>query len=102
MTQPNLVYFLLYNCFKWKKIIYCSVHLHVQRNQQFFNEKFFKYSRNIKDARKYSRITRCFSRIKDKTRFDSKFKDSSWRSRTSGNLTLTFSIPVKMNHNQNF
>jgi len=27
-----------------------------------------------------------FSRIKDITSFDSKFKDNSWRSRTSGNL----------------
>jgi len=35
---------------------------------------------------KYSRTTRCFSRIKDITSFDSKFKDSPWRSRTSGNL----------------
>ena len=44
------------------------------------------YSRIFKDAGKYSRTTRCFSRIKDKTSFDSKFKDNSWRSRTSGNL----------------
>ena len=48
---------------------------------------FFSNSRIFKDAEKDSRTTRCFSRIKDKTRFDSKFKDSSWRSRTSGNLS---------------
>ena len=39
------------------------------------------------EAGKYSRTTRCFSKIKDITRFDSKFKDSPWRARTSGNLT---------------
>jgi len=38
------------------------------------------------DAGKYSRTTRCFSRIKDIMSFDSKFKDSPWRSRTPGNL----------------
>jgi len=31
---------------------------------------------------------KCFSRIKDITSFDSTFKDSPWRSMTSGNLTL--------------
>jgi len=34
------------------------------------------------NAWKYSRTTKCFSRIS----FNSKFKESSWRSRTSGNL----------------
>jgi len=46
------------------------------------------YSRIFKDAGKYSRTTRCFSRIKDKTGFDSKFTDNSWRSRTFGNLNI--------------
>jgi len=46
---------------------------------------FWCDSRIFKDARRYSR-TRPFSRIKDITSFDSKFKDNSWRSRTSGNL----------------
>jgi len=39
----------------------------------------------FKDAGKDSRTTRYFSRSKDITSFDSKFKDSPWRSRTSGN-----------------
>jgi len=51
------------------------------------NEHFENFSRIFKDAGKYSRTTRCFSRIKDITSFDSKFKDNSWRSRSSGNLT---------------
>jgi len=50
------------------------------------NEQFLNYSRIFKDAEKNSRTTRCFSRIKDIARFQSKFKDSPWRSRTSGNL----------------
>jgi len=50
------------------------------------NEQFLKYSRIFKDGGNYSRTKRCFSIIKDITRFDSKFKDSSWSSRTSGNL----------------
>ena len=33
--------------------------------------------------------TKCFSRIKDKTRFNSKFKDNYWHSRTSGNHKFT-------------
>jgi len=44
------------------------------------------YSRIFKDAGKHSRTTRCFSRIKKITRSDSKCKDNSWRSGTSGNL----------------
>jgi len=48
-------------------------------------------------------MTRCFSRIKDKTSFDSKFKDSPWRSRTSGNLNwvgrnTTHDIIKQVNH----
>jgi len=46
-----------------------------------------KIFKNFQGRRKYSRTTRCFSRIKDIPRCDSKFKDSSWRSRRSGNLT---------------
>jgi len=38
-----------------------------------------KISRIFKDAGKYSRTTKCFSRIKDITSFDSKFKDCPWR-----------------------
>jgi len=53
------------------------------------NEQLKNYSRIFKDAGKYPRTTRCFSRIKDITSFDNKFKDSSWRSRTSGNLIYT-------------
>jgi len=60
--------------------------LNAQRNQMLLNEQFLKYSRIFKDGGNYSRTKRCFSIIKDITRFDSKFKDSSWRSRTSGNL----------------
>jgi len=52
------------------------------------NEQLKKYSRIFKDTGNYSRTTRPFSRIKDITRFDSKFRDSPWRSRTSGDLTL--------------
>jgi len=48
---------------------------------------FKNYSRIFKDSGRYSRTTSCFSRIKDITSFDSKFKDNSWRSRTSGNLS---------------
>ena len=85
-----IVYFLLHNL-RWNKSAHCSVHLHclflnVQCNQYFKNEEFKNCLRIFKDAGKYSRTTRCFSRIKDITSFDSKFKDSSWRSRTSGNL----------------
>ena len=39
------------------------------------------------DGGKYSRTAKCFSRIKDITSFDSKFKESPWRSWTSGNLS---------------
>jgi len=42
------------------------------------------------DAARYSWTTRYFSRITDKTSFDSKFKDNSWRSRTSGNLMYNY------------
>ena len=42
----------------------------------------------FKDAGKHSRRTSCFSRIKDALSFDSKFKDNSWRPRTSGSLRL--------------
>jgi len=48
-----------------------------------------KIIQEFKDAGRYSRTTSCFSRIKDVISFDSKyskFKDNSWRSRTSGNL----------------
>jgi len=51
------------------------------------NEQFKKYSIIFKDAGTYSRTTRCFSIIKDITSFDRKFKDNSWRSRASGNLS---------------
>ena len=51
------------------------------------NEHFKRYSRIFKDVGRYSRTTRCFSRIKGITSFISKFKDNSWRSRTSGNLS---------------
>ena len=61
----------------------CCIPLQYYKNDQFEN-----YSRIFKDASKYSRTTRCFSRIKDKTGFDSKFKDNSWRSRTFGNLSV--------------
>jgi len=55
------------------------------------NEQFHNCSRTLKDAWKYSRTTRCFSRIMDKTSFDSKLKVSPWRLRTSGNLmSVTF------------
>jgi len=50
------------------------------------NEQFKNYSRIFKDTGKYSRTTGAFSRIKDITGFDSKFKDNSWRSRTSSNF----------------
>jgi len=55
------------------------------------NEQFKNYSRIFKDAGKYSRTTRCFSRIKDITSFDCKFKNNSRRSRTSGK-NRTFSL----------
>jgi len=48
-------------------------------NQYFIN--------NFQGSEKYSRTTKCFSRIKDIISFDSKLKESPWRSRTSGNLT---------------
>jgi len=42
--------------------------------------------KNSQGHRKIFRTTRCSSRIKDMS-FDSKFKDNSWHSRMSGNLT---------------
>jgi len=60
--------------------------LNVQCHQQLENGQFENYSRIFKDAGRFSRATRCFSMIKDKTSFDSKLKDNSWRSRTSSNL----------------
>jgi len=49
-------------------------------------ENIQEFSRTPEDN---SRTTRCFSRIKDITRFDTTFKDNCWLSRTSGNLILT-------------
>jgi len=57
---------------------------HVINSSKMNNLNLFK---NFQGHRKIFRTTRCFSRIKDIMSFDSKFKDNSWRSRMSGNLT---------------
>jgi len=58
-------------------------------------QKTFSFPcQEFENAGRYSRTTRCFSRIKDITSFDSKFKDNSWRSRTSDDLiSLILSFP---------
>jgi len=43
-------------------------------------------STTVEGRRKILRTKKCFSRIKNITGFDRKFKRSPWRSRTSGNL----------------
>jgi len=67
--------------------LFCSITL-FNLDPWMFNvismEQFDNYSRILKDARKFSRITKCFSRIKDIFNFNIKLKESSWRSRTSG------------------
>jgi len=61
--------------------LFCSFPLFIidslndQYYQYFKNKELKKYSRIFKDTEKYSRTTRCFSRIKDETSFNSKSKD---------------------------
>jgi len=61
--------------------------MNAQCNQYFNNEQFNNCSRTLKGAGKYAKITKCFSRIKDITTFDRKFKENPWRSRSFGNLS---------------
>ena len=96
-TQPflnSLLFTTQLKMLKMKQIwtLFCSstLFLNVQCNQYFKNEQFKNYSRIFKDAGKYSRTTTCCSRINNITSFDSYFKNSSWRSRTSGNLKYIY------------
>ena len=94
MTTQSFLNSLLFTTqLKWNKSTHCSVHLHClllilecSNWSTVINEQFKNYSRSFKDAGKCSRTTRWFWGIKDITSFDGKFKDSPWRSRTSGNL----------------
>jgi len=98
MMTPPFLNILLFTTqlLKWIKSTHCSVHSHclfliLECSMQWIVQKctILIYSIIFNDVGKYSRTTRYFSRIKDKTSFDSKFKDNSWRSRTSGNLSIT-------------
>jgi len=59
----------------------------VNNNSYFNNEQFHNCSRTFKDAENMQGRQNLFSRIKGIISFDSKFKESPWRSRTSGNLS---------------
>jgi len=47
---------------------------------------------NFITVQEISRKTKCFSRIKDIASFDSKFKESPWLSRTSGNVSCSSNV----------
>ena len=83
-----IVYFFFHNCLKMDQIctLFCSFTLFIL-DSWMFNVISISKMNNL-TIQEFSRTTRYFSRIKDIMSFDSKFKDSSWRSMTSGNLRL--------------
>jgi len=60
--------------------------LNVINSSKINNLNLFK---NFQGRRKKFKDNKMFFKNLGHTRFDSKFKDNSWRSRTSGNLSAT-------------
>ena len=94
MTQPYFSSLLFTTQLKMKQIytLLCSFTLFILDSWMYnvINSSKMNSLKTIQEfskTRKYSRPRNCFSRIKDITSFDSKFKDSPWCSRTSSNLS---------------
>ena len=92
----SIISFLQYICLRWNKSARCSVQLHCfflilscSTQPIVLKWNILKIFKTFQGRWKIFKDNKMFSRIKDITSFDNKFKDSSWRSKTTGNLNLS-------------